>query len=248
MLQGFPQGLCEAKRMMEKSEDFCSYEQSKILKKKGFNYPCFSYFREKGNGDEEIMATPPRDFNEDADKISRPTHQMTLKWLRLEKKIFIDVCYKRHVSQYGYSDGFCWGISSVSFSEKLSNKLCYTGYDFALIEAVNYALHNHLATVQHKQERLFTHEGGQQHPIRRVRRLQTERGIHRLDLRHLQRVRQMPKEERKRVVQPILFFGEHRPNVANDSVRYGKDELHRCRLQRYGRKARQSLTAKAQTN
>lgn len=51
------------------TEDYCSYEVSKLLKEKGFDEKVISFY-------------PPGD-------IQRPTHQMAMKWLRKKHNILL---------------------------------------------------------------------------------------------------------------------------------------------------------------
>lgn len=54
------------------TEDYCSYEVSKLLDEKGFNEECDNFY-----------SIPTKD-------LFIPTHQMALKWLR-KKGIFIEI-------------------------------------------------------------------------------------------------------------------------------------------------------------
>ena len=72
------------------TEDYCSYEIAKLLKEKGFDERCNSYFI----SDNEIALIPHRrDFNNHGIYLSAPTHQMAMKWLREEKNIIVNVWY-----------------------------------------------------------------------------------------------------------------------------------------------------------
>ena len=76
------------------TEDYCSFEVSKLLKEKGFhelchyNYHCGGFFyqhKEKdynGKNYEKL----------DSEQYSAPTHQIALKWLR-NKNIHIEIRY-----------------------------------------------------------------------------------------------------------------------------------------------------------
>ncbi len=59
------------------SEDYCSYELSKLLKEKGFAEPCQAYWRDFENGDRvNTTFAPNENHNKAKGFISMPTHQM----------------------------------------------------------------------------------------------------------------------------------------------------------------------------
>lgn len=60
-------------------EAYCSFEVARLLKEKGFNEECNSYFI----SDNEIaLISNRRDFNNHGIYLSAPTHQMAMAWLR----------------------------------------------------------------------------------------------------------------------------------------------------------------------
>lgn len=74
------------------TEDYCSYEISKLLKEKGFNELCFRLIRE----DAEIVEAPSKAWNgmtkkQREDFYLCPTHQMVCKWLRENHKLLVSV-------------------------------------------------------------------------------------------------------------------------------------------------------------
>ena len=67
-------------------EDYVSFETAKLLKENGFNWPCEkSYYLIS----EVIMASTDDIINPDTWYC--PTLQMVMKWLRIEKKLYIQV-------------------------------------------------------------------------------------------------------------------------------------------------------------
>lgn len=68
-------------------EDYVSFKLAKLLKEKGFNEPCRSYYID---GDYRNCASniTLKDFNTSEEIVLRPTHQTALAWLR-KKYIFI---------------------------------------------------------------------------------------------------------------------------------------------------------------
>ena len=68
------------------TEDYVSYEIAKLLKEKGFNEPCFYYYK-----DGVLMFSPILKGRNSyqTDTYSAPTHQMAMKWLRIEHNILL---------------------------------------------------------------------------------------------------------------------------------------------------------------
>ena len=65
------------------TEDYVSFETAKLLKEKGFDdFTCHSYYYKNGDIEEETRYEG--DFG-------RPTLQMTMKWLREEKGVQIEI-------------------------------------------------------------------------------------------------------------------------------------------------------------
>lgn len=82
-------------------EDYCSYEVANLLKEKGFNEPCLSYFWSEGI-DTSYTDIPFTQNNMYEGQILRPTHQMAMKWLRETYKISIEIHYNRYGENYRY--------------------------------------------------------------------------------------------------------------------------------------------------
>ena len=99
------------------NEDYVSLEVAKLLKEKGFDWPCQAFYNANG-----ILAASPvhtvNDELEDSD-IACPTLYMAQKWMRYEKNVIvhIDLCasgicaiqyvfgvYKRSKLDYGVFD------------------------------------------------------------------------------------------------------------------------------------------------
>lgn len=115
------------------TEDYVSYEVSKLLKEKGFDT-----FKPYG-WDEELFDTEyPRNFSINFDSkehwISCPTHQTAMKWLRQEKNIIINIWY----------DGGDWNTEYYNNEDEnfhLITCLC-NSYEEAVEAALKYCLEN----------------------------------------------------------------------------------------------------------
>ena len=70
------------------TEDYVSFEVAKLLKDKGFNEKCNSYFI---SNNEIALIANKRDFNKHGIYLSAPTLQRAMKWLREVHDIYIDI-------------------------------------------------------------------------------------------------------------------------------------------------------------
>lgn len=80
------------------TEDYCSYELSKLLKEKGFDWMCNGYYNKDDENSEPYFGDGEGadNWNNQAPSVkdlwcSAPTHQMAMKWLREVHKIFVEV-------------------------------------------------------------------------------------------------------------------------------------------------------------
>ena len=77
---------------MNITEDYCSYEVAKLLKEKGFDEPCRSYFIDNVDYISSSYSVEElTDLNMGVWEILRPTHQMAIKWLREVHQLHISV-------------------------------------------------------------------------------------------------------------------------------------------------------------
>lgn len=75
-------------------ENYCSYEICKLLKKKGFDEPCRSYFSDNVDSIEIINCTDEvTDIQMGVFELLRPTQAMACAWLR-EKGFYISPKYQ----------------------------------------------------------------------------------------------------------------------------------------------------------
>ena len=123
------------------TEDYCSFEIAKLLKEKGFDWRTQYVYTLDGTG-----STPHKIGNWRAkSNIQKPTHQMTMKWLREEHKVFIYVepfittsglqGYKPYCTKIGGE--FMW----INPLRKYSNTSSDT-YEGAVEAALKYSLEN----------------------------------------------------------------------------------------------------------
>ena len=79
-------------------EAYVSFEVAKLLKKRGFNVPCNSWYMPYSDGTvKKFMLSEPVNYNHYDGfpwTVSRPTHQMACAWLREVHLIHIYAEYK----------------------------------------------------------------------------------------------------------------------------------------------------------
>lgn len=71
-------------------ERYISFEVAKLLKEKGFNEPCRSYFIDD-TGDYRRCAVEITNEDCSSEQLLRPTLYMTMEWLRKKYKLFLGV-------------------------------------------------------------------------------------------------------------------------------------------------------------
>ena len=129
--------------MNEIKEAYVSFEVAKLLKEKGFNEPCLSYFWGEENN-KEISYTDFPFTNKQlySDQILRPTHQMACAWLRKVHNIFIII--EPHMYDYiNERNASC--VASLwqgdNYYENILSK-DYPTYEDTVEAAIKYSLEN----------------------------------------------------------------------------------------------------------
>lgn len=122
------------------TEDYVSYEIAKLLKEKGFNEPCFYYYKDK-----VLMFSPILKGRNSyqTDTYSAPTHQMAMKWLRKKYNIYISI-QPDFPSDKDYKMCWCWS-ASILFENCISTTgyQCYIEtYEDAVEASLKYCLEN----------------------------------------------------------------------------------------------------------
>ena len=132
-------------------EDYCSFELSKLLKEKGFDIPC--KYAWHGGIKKPDFHRHSRNFNGGEYKdlrtkwYSAPTHQMAMKWLREECKVFIGVKYnpyykkfKVHITLMDYSKEAI--IKGAETEINNFDNIFFDTYEEAVEAALKYSLEN----------------------------------------------------------------------------------------------------------
>lgn len=117
------------------TEDYCSYDVAKLLKKKGFD-EC-SRIKYCQISDNEIFAVENEQVT--IDEVYIPTHQMAMKWLREVHKLFVDISFVKD------EDRVFWYYAIFELSndnEAHYNVDEFTTYEEAVDAALKYSLEN----------------------------------------------------------------------------------------------------------
>lgn len=85
---------------MNLQEDYCSFEVAKLLKEKGFDGLCYTYYP-RGVKDKYNISMLADNHNKHSET-SRPTLQMAMKWLREVHRKYIDIRYNNQNEEYRF--------------------------------------------------------------------------------------------------------------------------------------------------
>lgn len=137
-------------------EDFVTFEIAKKLKEKGFREECSAryycsdeaYFEENGYHPDTESVFYCYNNDEDLGRfyIDAPTISQVLKWLRMEKKISIEIgihySLKWMCSIYGFSDGIADFTQYDNDSIDDTIYILYDSYEQATLAGIEYVLDN----------------------------------------------------------------------------------------------------------
>ena len=122
--------------MKQITEDYVSFETAKLLKEKGFDEPCWNYYYDSKL---EHYFRPVKNNEWPLNRVSAPTHQMVLKWLREVHAIFISIM----CCTYPTLNKVIWIPDITTFESVFPNSAveCDT-YEEAVETAILYVLKN----------------------------------------------------------------------------------------------------------
>ena len=118
-------------------EDYVSFEVAKLLKEKGFNEKCRTFYNDKTlkitNIDSSISNEKPFNLC-----LLAPTLQMAFKWLREVHNLYINifVTWKDKIPHYQ------WSIDNLITQGTIYDTPCLEKYEEACDAAIKYCLTN----------------------------------------------------------------------------------------------------------
>ena len=128
------------------TEDYVSFEVAKLLKEKGFDEACWSWYHNVNN----TRTGTSRYRNSELERydFSKPTLAHVMKWLRIEHNIHIEPHIVRTKRSYGYMPNYInindltqhFPFKEIDFCD-LEKYVCMT-YDKACEVAIKYCLEN----------------------------------------------------------------------------------------------------------
>ena len=123
------------------TEDYCSFEVSKLLKEKGFDeYSLKNYWssdKELHDWKWELSYNKNSDGNRNTKDCAAPTQQMAMKWLREVHKVNIEIHYNRFGKNYKYLI-----IYKPEVLDDIRSLGVYFHYEEAVETALKYCLEN----------------------------------------------------------------------------------------------------------
>ena len=129
-------------------EAYVSFEIAKLLKKKGFDVPCNSWYIPYSDGSvKECMLAEPVNYNHYDGfpwTVSRPTHQMACAWLREEYLLHIEIIVNPIDKGRERTDEWYYGFTihnpRTGTTEGDSGENKYAAYEDAVEAAIRYTL------------------------------------------------------------------------------------------------------------
>ncbi|MBR5297449.1 MAG: hypothetical protein IKU29_06250 [Parabacteroides sp.] len=121
-------------------EDFVTFEIAKKLEEKGFNWPCYHYYRK--NKKDLFMIFPSENWDYDEERINAPSISQARKWLIKEKKLFIEISMS--FNKY-YFEIYCTDSYDETYGNQINrkfNEIDYNTDEQATLAGIEYALDN----------------------------------------------------------------------------------------------------------
>ena len=126
-------------------EDFVTFEIAKKLKEKGFREKCLGFYTSTNSFyyNNTNICSDVSDLleccneSEEYDDIDAPTISQVLKWLREEKKIYVDIRFNRHYQLYKY-----YVFTMSTDNEDMYGEYPVNTYEQAALAGIKYVLDN----------------------------------------------------------------------------------------------------------
>lgn len=125
------------------TEDYCSFELSKLLKKKGFKAELTTFYYSNGmfsHGNTYSFVNNELKINPDI--ILAPSLALAMKWLREVHKIFIDIDWNPEELN---SEPYYFLMTNMEINDYIALKdypISFSSYEEAVEGAIKYCLEN----------------------------------------------------------------------------------------------------------
>lgn len=126
-------------------EDFVTFEIAKKLKEKGLNVPSYFYYRTDDKFLHNAVVGKPLVYcgKIDDEVVIAPTISQVFKWLREEKKLYVDVTYSPKIE--GSQDFFYATIQYIGdYKKTIYTNDSYDNWEEAALDGIEYAIDNNL--------------------------------------------------------------------------------------------------------
>ena len=120
-------------------EDYCSFEIAKLLKGKGFNWDCITYYMDSKPNNVQYSMLFENNTTWEERCCSAPTHQMTMAWLREVHNINIDIVPIWNRNRWEYQ---IFIVTPATSQRPYVANTLYLDYEEAVEEALKYSLEN----------------------------------------------------------------------------------------------------------
>jgi hypothetical protein len=127
------------------NEDYVSFEVAKLLKEKGFNWDCITYYVDSEPDDVKYSMLFENNTTWEERCCSAPTHQMAMKWLREVHHYYIQIMLDSWA--LGDHSGYYVVIQKTDSDFEMMlqdavDDVFYQTYEEAVEAALRYSLEN----------------------------------------------------------------------------------------------------------
>lgn len=120
-------------------EDYVSYEVARLLKEKGFNWDCITYYVDSNPNNVQYSMLFENNTTWEERCCSAPTHQMTMAWLREVHNINIDIVPIWNRNRWEYQ---IFIVTPATSQRPYVANTLYLDYEEAAKEALKHSLEN----------------------------------------------------------------------------------------------------------
>ena len=120
-------------------EDYVSFETAKLLKEKGFDWNCITYYVDSNHNNVQYSMLFENNTTWEECCCSAPTHQMAMKWIREVHNINIDIVSVWNQKRFEYQ---VFVVTPENAKHCYIDDKLYLGYEEAVEAGLKYCLEN----------------------------------------------------------------------------------------------------------